>query len=167
MIWPAVAILAFVTLQRLLELRLAAANTRRLLARGAVEHGAGHYPLVVAFHTAWLTYLWWFAPGRPFSLPLLVLFVLLQLGRLWVIVSLGPRWTTRIIVQPGARPVRAGPYRWLDHPNYLIVALEIALLPLVFGLWQAALLFSLLNAAVLFVRIKSENRALALADRSD
>ena len=157
----AVAILALVTLQRLAELHLATRNTRRLLAQGAVEYGASHYPLVVALHGLWLVALWWLAPGRPVDLVLLTLFLVLQVGRLWVIGTLGERWTTRIIVKPGAPLVRRGPYRFMNHPNYLIVVLEIAVLPLVFGLWQLALLFSLLNAAVLAIRIGEENRALA------
>jgi methyltransferase len=108
----------------------------------------------------WLAALWWWAPGRPISMTFLALFVLLQLGRVWVIRTLGERWTTRIIVKPGARLVRAGPYRLLNHPNYLVVALEIAVLPLVFGLWQIAIVFSLLNAVILAVRIRAENGAL-------
>jgi len=157
----AVAILALVTLQRLAELHLATRNTRRLLAQGAVEYGASHYPLVVALHGLWLAALWWLAPGRPVDVVLLTLFLVLQVGRLWVIGTLGERWTTRIIVKPGAPLVRRGPYRFMNHPNYLIVVLEIAVLPLVFGLWQLALLFSLLNAAILAIRIGEENRALA------
>ena len=156
-----VAILTFVTLQRLAELWLANRNSRDLLANGAREVGAGHYPLIVALHTAWLAALWFWAPGRPISLPLLFVFALLQLGRVWVIASLGPRWTTRIIVKPDEPLVRSGPYRWLSHPNYVVVVLEIAVLPLVFGLWQLALVFTLLNAAVLTIRIRAENDALA------
>jgi methyltransferase len=161
MIWPAVAILGFVTLQRLLEMRLAERHSRKLLAEGAVEHGREHYPFIVALHGAWLAVLWWWAPGRPINLPLLILFAALQIGRVWVIRSLGQRWTTRIIVKPGAPLVRRGPYRFVNHPNYLIVTAEIAVLPLVFGLWQIAVLFSALNAIVLTVRIRAENRALA------
>ena len=161
MIWPAVAILGFVTLQRLLEMRLADSHSRKLLAEGAVEHGREHYPFIVALHAAWLAALWWWAPGRPINLPLLVLFAVLQIGRVWVIRSLGNRWTTRIIVKPGAPLVRRGPYRFVNHPNYLIVTAEIAVLPLVFGLCQIAVLFSALNAIVLTVRIRAENRALA------
>ena len=161
MIWPAVAILGFVTLQRLLEMRLAERHSRKLLAEGAVEHGRDHYAFIVALHAAWLAALWWWAPGRPISLPLLFLFAILQVGRVWVIRSLGERWTTRIIVKPGAPLVRRGPYRVVNHPNYWIVAAEIALLPLVFGLWQIAAVFSTLNSVVLTVRIRAENRALA------
>ena len=163
MSWAAAAILAFVTVQRLAELRLAERNSRRLLARGAVEHGRGHYPLIVTLHAAWLAALWWWAPGQPASLPLLGLFLLLQLGRVWVIATLGERWTTRIIVLPGEPLVTSGPYRLVRHPNYWIVALEIAVLPLVFGLWAIALVFSVMNAAILAVRIRAENMALATA----
>jgi methyltransferase len=159
--WAAVAILGFVTLQRLVELRLADRNSSRLLGDGAVEFGRAHYPFIIALHMLWLAALWWWAPGRPIDIPLLVLFALLQFGRVWVISTLGGRWTTRIIVKPGAPLVRKGPYRFLNHPNYLIVTLEIAVLPLVFGLWRIALLFSLFNAAILAIRIGEENRALA------
>jgi methyltransferase len=161
MMWPAIAILAFVTLQRLAELILARENTRRLLAMGAVEYGRGHYPLIVAVHASWLISLWWLAPGRPIHWPFLLLFALLQLGRLWVIRTLGGRWTTRIIVLPNAPLVTDGPFRFVSHPNYLIVIGEIAVLPLVFGLWELALLFSALNAFVLTVRVRAENRALS------
>ena len=159
--WPAIALLAFVTFQRLSELVLARRNTAQLLAMGAREHAPGHYPLIVAVHTAWLATLWWLAPGRPIHVALLVLFFLLQLGRVWVLRTLGPRWTTRIIVLPGAPLVTGGPFRFVSHPNYLVVIGEIAVLPLVFGLWQVALLFSVLNAIVLAIRIKAENRALS------
>jgi len=160
MTWAAVAILGFVTLQRLLELPIAQANTRRLLAEGGREIGAGHYPYIVALHASWLVMLWWLAPGRPIEWPFLALFILIEAGRLWVLRTLGSRWTTRIIVVPGERLVAAGPYRFVNHPNYLVVIGEIAVLPLVFGLWQVALIFSLLNAAILAIRIRVENRAL-------
>jgi methyltransferase len=159
--WAAVAILGFVTLQRLVELRLADRNSSRLLADGAVEFGRAHYPFIIALHMLWLAALWWWAPGRAIDIPLLVLFALLQLGRVWVISTLGERWTTRIIVKPGAPLMSKGPYRFFNHPNYLIVTLEVAVLPLVFGLWRIALLFSLFNAAILAIRIGEENRALA------
>jgi methyltransferase len=89
-----------------------------------------------------------------------LLFLLLQLGRIWVLRTLGPRWTTRIIVLPGAPLVTGGPFRFVSHPNYLVVIGEIAVLPLVFGLWKVALLFSVLNAVVLAIRIRAEDRAL-------
>jgi methyltransferase len=157
----AVAILSLVTLQRLAELVLARRNTRVLLAQGAREVGAGHYPLIVVLHIAWLATLWWLAPGRPVSWPLVGLFALLQCGRIWVLATLGRRWTTRIIVLPGAPLVARGPFRWVRHPNYLIVVGEIAVLPLAFDLVAVAFVFSLLNAAVLAVRIRAEEGALA------
>ena len=160
MIWPAIAILSFVTLQRLVELRLAERNSNRLLAEGAKEYAAGHYAFLVAIHMAWLAALWWWAPGRPAHLPLLLLFAALQVGRLWVIATLGRRWTTRIIVLPGAPLVRSGPYRYLSHPNYVIVTAELAVLPLVFGLVEIAVVFTVLNVAILAVRIPQENEAL-------
>ena len=155
-----IAVLVFVTLQRLFELWLSNRNTRQLLASGGVEHSPGHYPLIVAVHVLWLASLWWFAPGEPVDYLWLALFMLLQLGRFWVLATLGPRWTTRIILLPGAPLIHTGPFRFVRHPNYLIVAGEIAALPLAFGLWQLALLFSLLNAAVIAIRINAENQAL-------
>jgi methyltransferase len=156
-----VLILALVTLQRLGELSLSNRNTRRLLARGAHEVGAAHYPLIVAVHALWLAALWWFASGRPVDGFWLALFVLLQLTRVWVIATLGPRWTTRIVILPGAPLVSGGPYRFVKHPNYVVVAGEIAALPLAFGLWPVAALFTLLNAAILAIRIREEERSLS------
>jgi methyltransferase len=153
-------ILALVTIERIGELWLSRRNTRRLIARGAQEHGAGHYPLIVTLHAAWLAALWWLAPSRPIEPLWLALFFLIEIGRIWVLSSLGERWTTRIIVLPGASLVRRGPYRFTDHPNYLVVAGEILVLPLAFGLWRLALVFSALNAAILVFRIRQENRAL-------
>jgi methyltransferase len=159
----AALILALVTAQRLAELVIARRNTAALLAQGAREFAPGHYPLIVLVHASWLAALWWLAPGRPVSWSLIGLFVLLQLGRLWVLATLGRRWTTRIIVLPDAPLVARGPFRFVRHPNYLVVIGEIAVLPLAFGLWQVALLFSLLNAAVLAIRIRAEEKALASA----
>lgn len=164
-LWPALAILFFVTAQRLSELVIARRNTTALLARGAHEHAPGHYPLIVAVHVGWLATLFWLAPGQPIHWPLLVLFALLQLGRIWVLRTLGPRWTTRIIVLPDAPLVEGGPFRFVRHPNYLVVIGEIAVLPLVFGLWQVALIFSALNAVVLGIRIRAEATALDQAQR--
>jgi methyltransferase len=158
-IWTFV-ILGLVTLSRGLELPIAARNTRRLKASGAYEVGASHYPWIVALHAAWLASLWLLAPGRPISLPLLALFGLIEIARIWVVQTLGPRWTTRIIVIPDETLVARGPYKYLRHPNYVVVIIEIALLPLIFSLWQVAIVFSLLNAIVLAVRIRAEDRAL-------
>jgi methyltransferase len=155
-----IVILALVTAERVGELWLSRRNTKRLLAQGAREHAPGHYPLIVALHAAWLATLWWLAPARAIDGFWLAMFVLIEIGRIWVLATLGPRWTTRIIVLPDAPLVRRGPYRFVDHPNYVVVVAEIAVLPLVFGLWQVALIFSVLNAAMLAVRISQENRAL-------
>ena len=154
------AILAMVTLERLAELIHANRNTRRLLQRGAREHAPGHYPLIVAIHALWLAALWWLAPSRPIDGFWLALFVLIELGRAWVLLTLKRRWTTRIIVLPNEPLVTSGPYRFVNHPNYWVVIGEIAVLPLVFGLWLVALIFSLLNAIVLIIRIRAENAAL-------
>lgn len=154
-------VLILVVAQRLGELAYAARNTRALKARGAVEHGAGHYPLIVALHGAWVLSLVVFVPWEtPPNWPWLALFIALQAARIWVVVSLGPHWTTRIVVLPGAALVRRGPYRWLRHPNYCVVAAEIAVLPLAFGAWQIAAVFSVLNAAMLAWRIHVESDAL-------
>jgi methyltransferase len=153
-------ILALVTLERLVELGLANRNTKRLLAEGAREYSPGHYPLIVALHASWLLTLWWLSPSRPIEPLWLALFLVIEGGRVWVLATLGKRWTTRIIVLPNAPLVRRGPYRWVNHPNYVVVIAEIAVLPLVFGLWRTALIFSLLNAAFLTIRIREENRAL-------
>lgn len=155
----AILVLGLVTAQRLGELVLARRNTRRLLARGAVETGAGHYPAIVVLHAAWLIGLWVLAWNRPTNLILLAIFIVLQIARVWVIATLGGRWTTRIITLPNEPLVRRGPYRFVAHPNYMVVAAEIAVLPLAFGLWQFAILFSALNAAAMWVRIRTEQGA--------
>jgi methyltransferase len=155
-----VVVLALVTGERIAELFLSRRNTERLLARGAREHAPGHYPLIVAVHVAWLVALWWLAPMQPIAAMWLALYLLVELGRAWALMTLGQRWTTRIIVLPGEPLVRRGPYRFVNHPNYWVVIAEIAILPLVFGLWRVALLFTVLNAAVLAIRVREENRAL-------
>lgn len=160
MIWQGIAVLAFVTLQRLAELALSQRNTKKLLARGGYEVAHGHYPFVVTLHAIWLAVLWFLGPGPPIEIVPLILFALLQFGRIWVIATLGERWTTRIIVLPGAPLVKSGPYRWFNHPNYLIVIGEFAVLPMVFGLQTVAIVFSVLNGLLLWVRIRDENIAL-------
>ncbi len=151
-------ILFAVAAQRLLELRIAQKNTRALLARGAVEVGAAHYPFIVAVHVLWLMAIaiWVVRTAVTIAPIWLIAYVALQGARLWVMRSLGPYWTTRIISVPDAPLVRRGPYRYLQHPNYAVVVAEIAVLPMVFGAWPLALVFSLLNAAVLWVRLRSE-----------
>jgi methyltransferase len=161
----ALPVLGFVTLQRLAELWWSARNERRLHARGAHEVGAEHYPFMVALHALWLAGLWIWAWPRPANWWLVAVYAALQVIRLWVIAALGERWTTRIIVLPSAPLVRAGPYRFFKHPNYLVVAIEIALLPLAFGLFIYAAIFSLANAAMLTWRIRAEDRALANQER--
>jgi methyltransferase len=157
----AALVLVLVTLQRVGELALARHNTGRLLARGATEVGAGHYPLLVAVHAAWLITLWVFGRDHPVNLLALAGFIVLQGLRLWIIITLGPRWTTRIIVMPGEPLISSGPYKYLSHPNYAVVAAEIALLPLALHLPLVALVFTLVNTAALCIRIRAEAGALA------
>jgi len=154
-------ILTLVTLQRLGELVLSRRNTNRLLARGAIEVGASHYPLVVSVHAAWLISLWIWGRGQDVNLLALALFIVLQGFRLWILATLGSRWTTRIIVLPGEPLIASGPYKYFSHPNYAVVIAEIALLPLALYLPVLALIFTALNAAVLAIRIRTEARALS------
>jgi methyltransferase len=157
-----VIVVALVALQRLAELLYATHNTKRLKLRGAIEHGRSHYPLFIALHGVWLIAILVAVPAetaidwRPLSF-----FILLQAARLWIVATLGRFWTTRIITLPGAPLIRGGPYRFLRHPNYLIVIGEIALLPLGFGAWRIAAVFSLLNLALLAWRRRVEDAALA------
>ena len=159
--WPQVIILLVVA-QRLAELVLARRNTRRLLAEGAREVGAAHYPLFVALHAGWLAVLFIATPAdAPVNVWLLALFILLQVGRVWVIATLGRFWTTRIVTLAGAPLVRRGPFRWVRHPNYLVVAGELAVLPLVFGEWWIAVLATALNVPLTLHRIRVEDAALS------
>ena len=158
------AVLLFALLQRGGELILARANTARLLRGGAIEIDRGGYLWFVILHAAWLIALAGTVPAAaPPNRPLLAIFFLLQIGRLWVIASLGRRWTTRLIVPRAAPLVTIGPYRWFRHPNYLIVAGELAILPLSFGATAIAVIFSTANAALIVRRIRLENAALSLA----
>lgn len=154
-------IVLLVAAQRVIELGIAKENAAQLLAKGASELGARHYPLFTLLHGSWLVALLVLVPAdAKVSAWLMALFCLLQIGRVWVIATLGRYWTTRVITLPDAPLVRRGPYRFIKHPNYLIVTLEIAVLPLAFGAWWLAVVFSLLNAALLFHRIRIENTAL-------
>lgn len=164
-------LLAFLTVQRLLELRVARSNERWARAHGAVEYGRDHYPLFFVLHPAWMiaTYLEGRrSPGRV-NVSALLLFLLAQPLRYWVIRTLGPYWNTRILIVPGGARVIGGPFQFLKHPNYAVVALEIAAAPLAVGAWRSALAFTTLNAALLLlIRIPAEERALgAYAARPD
>ncbi len=157
---------SFVALQRLFELVIARGNERKARARGAVERGRGHYPLMVALHALWIASTLvegiLRGPEVPALWPVpLALFLLAQALRYWAVFSLGESWNTRILVVPGAKLVRRGPYKYLDHPNYVVVVVEILAFPLIFGAWVTALVFTALNAALLYVRIREEDRALA------
>jgi methyltransferase len=159
---PLYWILALVTFQRLVELAHACRNTDRLRGLGAVEADAGAYPCYVLLHAGWLLSLAVFVPAAtPPNWPLIGAFALLQLGRIWVIVSLGRYWTTRVITLPDAPLVRAGPYRYFRHPNYMLVVAEIAVLPLAFGAVAVAAAFSALNLVLIARRIRIEERILA------
>jgi methyltransferase len=154
-------LLVAVTLQRACELVISRHNTRKLMALGAVEVAPEHYPWIVAVHAAWLISLWLFGRAQPVNILGLVLYLMLQVLRFWVLWTLGWRWTTRIIVLSGEPLVSAGPYRFLSHPNYAVVAGEIAVLPLALDLPLLAAVFTALNAAVLAIRLRAENRALS------
>lgn len=157
---PALLFMAVVIVQRLAELWLANRNTRRLLARGAHEVGAEHYPLIVALHAAWLAAIVVFGWNAAVSVPWLIGYGILQVFRVWILASLGARWTTRIIVL-NEPLVRRGPYRFMSHPNYVLVVAELIVVPMVLGLVWVAVVFTALNAAMLTIRITAENRALA------
>ena len=160
--WIVLAVAAL----RLIEIIYAKRNAERLIADGGREVGAGHYPLFILLHGGWLAALFiTVSADAAIVWPLMGVFVALQLGRLWVIAALGRYWTTRIITVSSAPLVRRGPYRLLRHPNYAIVACEIAVLPLVFGAWWIAISFTMLNAALLAYRIHIENAVLAERER--
>jgi methyltransferase len=157
--WPHLLI-AFIVLERVIELVHARRNARALLDRGGRETGAGHYPLFFLLHGTWLATLAVLAgPDLPPNWGLLAALAVLQALRLWVILSLGPYWTTRVITVDGEPPVTSGPYRYLRHPNYVVVALEIPLVSLAVGLPWVALLFGCLNALLLLYRIRIEDAA--------
>ncbi len=160
MSWPLIVV-ALVALERLAELVYANRNTRALLRAGAHEIGRRHYPLIVLLHTAWLVAVYIAADKTaPPIWGWIAIFLLLQAARYWVLATLGRYWTTRIIAVPNAPLVTRGPYRFLRHPNYAVVIAEIAVLPLAFGEYAVAIVFSLLNAALLLWRIRIETAAL-------
>jgi methyltransferase len=154
-------VVAVVALLRIAELLYAGRNTRRLIARGGVEIAPEQYPWFVGLHAAWLGSLLLFVPANATpNLYLLGIFALAQVARIWIIATLGPFWTTRVITLPGAPLVRRGPYRFIRHPNYAIVCIEIAVLPLAFGAWMIALIFTAANAALIAWRVSAEDAAL-------
>lgn len=168
-----VVVVALVAVERLAELVLSRRNAAWSFARGGVESGRGHYRVMVALHSGFLVAMLVEAVVRRPEVPpalawsMLGLVLASQALRWWCIVTLGPRWNTRVIVVPGLPPVRSGPYRLLAHPNYLAVVVEGLALPLVHGCWITAAAFTVLNAALLTVRLRVENAALAsLPDRS-
>lgn len=156
------AVIGFVVVERLLELLWSRYNTRRLLAQGAIERAPEHYPLFVVLHGAWLAAVALAAlPDAPVNGLWLAVYGALQATRAWVMASLGRFWTTRIITVPDAPLIRSGPYRFLRHPNYWVVAAEIAVLPLIFGQWMIAAVFTVANVVLLRVRIAREDAVLA------
>jgi len=152
--------LAFLIVQRLSELAIAKRNTKRLLAKGAYEVGAEHYPIMVMMHTAWVLCLLGFGYTENIAVGWLTAYIVLQFFRIWILTSLGSRWTTRIIILNAPLVVK-GPFKYFSHPNYMLVVAEIIVAPMVLGLSWVALIFTLLNAAMLWVRIGVEHKALA------
>jgi len=159
-----VVFIIFLVTQRMTELYISKRNERWLLSQGAIEYGREHYPYIVALHTLFIVSLiveYYLSGGQPMSYIFLLLFILLLTFKYWVLSSLGLYWNTRIYRVPGAVAVRKGPYKLFKHPNYVDVVLEIAIIPLVFHLYYTALIFSVLNAIMLFVRIRVENKVWA------
>jgi methyltransferase len=159
-------VVGLIIVQRLLELRLAKRNLQWALEHGGKEHSPEHYPIMVAIHTGWFVSILIEGVARGAEVsslwPLWVGLVLIaQVARYWIISSLGRYWNTRIVIVPNAKLVRSGPYKFLKHPNYVVVALEIFVVPMIFGAWITAVVFSALNAWLLLsIRIPAEERAL-------
>jgi methyltransferase len=160
-------LIVILAIQRLWELGVSKRHLRALKARGAIEVGSAHYPWMVALHTAFLiscvTEVWLL--DRPFR-PVLAVIAVLALGaalalRWWTLATLGERWTTRVLVVPGEELVTSGPYRWLRHPNYVVVVMEIAAIPMIHGAWLTAVVFTLANLALLRTRVRVEEEALS------
>jgi methyltransferase len=162
-------LLVVITFERLAELVVSQRHAAELLRRGGVEYGRRHFPFMVALHTALLVGCWVepialrraFVPALEY--PMIALVVAANALRWWCIATLGPRWTARVIVLPGMPVVKAGPYRWFAHPNYVAVVVEGAALPLAGSAWITACTFTACNAALLTVRLRCETRALAAA----
>ncbi len=160
--------ISIVIFQRVVEIIIANRNAKWMINQGGYEVGREHYKYIVLLHTFFfLSLLLEVSVSRPsftsWVIAPFVFFLLAQIGRVWALSSLGSFWNTRIMVLPGAKVIAKGPYRYMRHPNYVIVAMEILLLPLIFQAYWTAFIFSLLNALVLKVRIKVEEQALLAA----
>jgi methyltransferase len=156
--------ISFLILQRLSELYISSRNEKWLLQNGAIQYGQSHYPFIVAMHTLFIIsiiaeYNW--RGGTPINWEFLTAFLLVLAFKFWALSSLGKYWNTKIYRVPGVYPVKKGPYKIFKHPNYMEVVCEIALIPLVFHLYYTAIIFTLLNAAMLTVRISVENKVWA------
>jgi len=156
----AVLFLGYIISQRLIELVIARRNETALRAEGAVEHFPRHYPVIVAVHSGWIAAMLGFGHDQPVILGWLAVYAVLQGLRVWILTSIGRRWTTRILTVPGETLIARGAYSLIPHPNYLLVIAEILVAPLVLGLWEVAAIFSALNAAILVIRVSAEERAL-------
>ncbi len=156
--------IVFFILQRLSELYIAKKNEKWLLAQGAVEYGQSHYPFIVALHTLFIVSIiieYFFRGGPPISWLFLAIFIVILSFKFWALSSLGKYWNTKIYRVPGVYPVKKGPYKFLTHPNYMEVVCEIAIIPLIFHLYYTAIIFTILNAIMLTVRITTENKVWA------
>lgn len=156
--------ISFLILQRLSELYISGRNEKWLRANGAIQYGQSHYPYIVALHTLFIIsiiteYLLW--PNAPLDYVFLGLFIVVLLFKFWALSSLGKYWNTKIYRIPGVYPVKKGPYKLFKHPNYMEVVCEIAIIPLVFHLYYTVVIFTVLNAAMLTVRIRVENKVWA------
>ena len=155
----------FLIAQRVFELCISGRNEKWLLKHGAIEYGKEHYPYIVLLHTLFIVSLvteYVCLPGSKVNWYFLCLFMILIAVKIWVISTLGTFWNTKIFKIPGTLPVSRGIYKYIRHPNYIIVICEIAIIPITFHLYYTAVLFSLLNAVMLTVRIKKENEILAM-----
>ena len=164
-----IAVMSFLIIQRLIELSISSRNVRALIKDGGVEYGREHYKYIVAMHSLFIISIIteyflrdYYGKMNDISYLFLVFFIFLQGMRVWVITSLGKFWNTRIVRIPGSKLVQKGPYKFLKHPNYAVVSLEIFCLPMIFGLYYTAVIFTILNGLILYVRIKEENNALKI-----
>jgi len=156
--------ICFLIIQRLSELLIASRNEKWLLSQGAVQYGQSHYPFIVAMHTLFIVSIiveYILKPNSPIDFIFLVLFLLVLAFKFWALSSLGKYWNTKIYRIPGVYPIKKGPYKIFKHPNYMEVCLEIAIIPLVFHLYYTAIIFTVLNAIMLSVRITVENKVWA------